>query len=55
MSIRAAGRAEPPLWRYADRVAARFEDRRANRAPLYALEQRWPAAPFWQHRQRGGL
>jgi flavin-dependent dehydrogenase len=41
---------EPPPWRYADRVAARFEDYLANRAHLYALERRWPEAPFWRAR-----
>lgn len=44
------GRGEPPPWRYADRVAARFEDYLANRAHLYALERRWPDAPFWRRR-----
>lgn len=46
----AAGHAEPPPWRYEDRVAERFEDYLANRAHVYALEQRWPDAPFWQRR-----
>lgn len=46
----AVGRREPPPWRYADRVAARFEDYLADRARLYDLEQRWSGAPFWLHR-----
>jgi flavin-dependent dehydrogenase len=51
MTIAAAvGRREPPHWRYADRVAARFEDYLADRARLYGLEQRWSSAPFWRHR-----
>jgi flavin-dependent dehydrogenase len=48
--VAAAGRGEPPPWRYADRVGTRFEEYRADRARLYALEQRWPDAPFWRHR-----
>jgi len=43
------GGPEPP-WRYADRVAARFDDYLANRAHLYGLERRWPDAPFWRGR-----
>jgi flavin-dependent dehydrogenase len=46
----AAAGSEPPTWRYADRVAARFQDYLANRAHLYGLERRWPGAPFWRHR-----
>jgi flavin-dependent dehydrogenase len=46
----AAGRAQPPPWRYGDRVAARFDDYLANRAHLYALERRWPDRPFWRRR-----
>jgi flavin-dependent dehydrogenase len=40
----------PPPWKYADRIAARFEDYLANRAHLYALERRWPTAQFWRAR-----
>jgi flavin-dependent dehydrogenase len=46
----ATGRTDPPPWRYADRVADRFDDYLANRAHLYALERRWPEAPFWRAR-----
>ena len=46
----AAGRGAPPSWRYAERVAARFEDYLANRAHLYRLERRWADAPFWRQR-----
>lgn len=46
----AAGRCEPPPWRYAERVAARFEGYATDRARLYAREQRWPDAPFWRDR-----
>jgi flavin-dependent dehydrogenase len=45
----AFGRQPPPPWRYADRVAARFDDYLAQRAHLYGLEQRWSSAPFWRH------
>jgi flavin-dependent dehydrogenase len=45
----AFGRQQPPPWRYADRVAARFDDYLAERAHLYGLEQRWSGAPFWRH------
>jgi flavin-dependent dehydrogenase len=44
------GRAEPPPWRYADRVAGRFEDYLADRARLYGLERRWSEAIFWGNR-----
>jgi 2-polyprenyl-6-methoxyphenol hydroxylase-like FAD-dependent oxidoreductase len=46
----AAGRVQPPPWRYSERVAARFDDYLANRAHLYALEQRWTHRPFWRQR-----
>lgn len=45
---------DPPPWRYADRVAARFDNYRANRAHLYALERRWPEAAFWRARAQNG-
>ena len=38
---------------YTCRVQDRFHDYLANRAYLYGLEQRWPNAPFWQHRAHG--
>jgi flavin-dependent dehydrogenase len=46
----AVGRAQPPPWRYGERVAARFDDYLANRAHLYALERRWTDRPFWRQR-----
>lgn len=46
----AAGHAQPPPWRYGERVAARFDDYLANRAHLYALERRWTDRPFWRQR-----
>jgi len=49
----AAGDAQPPPWRYGERVAARFEDYLANRAHLYALERRWTDRPFWRQRAHG--
>ena len=45
---------DPPRWRYADRVATRFDDYLANRTHLYALERRWPEAPFWRARADSG-
>jgi 2-polyprenyl-6-methoxyphenol hydroxylase-like FAD-dependent oxidoreductase len=51
----AGGRAQPPPWRYGERVAARFEDYLANRAHLYALERRWTDRPFWRRRSRHHL
>jgi 2-polyprenyl-6-methoxyphenol hydroxylase-like FAD-dependent oxidoreductase len=46
----ATGHAQPPPWRYGERVAARFDDYLANRAHLYALERRWTDRPFWRER-----
>lgn len=46
--------AEPPPWRYSDRVLHRFQDYLANRAYLYRLERRWPDAAFWYRRARVG-
>jgi flavin-dependent dehydrogenase len=46
----ATGRAQPPPWRYGERVAARFDDYVANRSHLYALERRWTERPFWRRR-----
>ena len=46
----ATGHAQPPPWRYGERVAARFDDYLANRAHLYSLERRWPDRPFWRER-----
>ena len=46
----ATGHAQPPPWRYGERVAARFDDYLANRAHLYALERRWTDQPFWHER-----
>lgn len=39
------------LDRYAELVAARFDGYLGDRAYLYALERRWPDAPFWSRRQ----
>ncbi len=44
----ATGRSPTPARPYADEVEARFADYLANRAQLYAQEQRWPERPFWQ-------
>jgi flavin-dependent dehydrogenase len=38
------------LERYADLHAREFQQYRATWASYYALEQRWPHAPFWQRR-----
>jgi flavin-dependent dehydrogenase len=46
----AAGIREPPYWRYADRLRARFTDHVDARTALYATERRWPNAPFWLRR-----
>jgi len=46
----AAGMREPPSWRYADRLRARFADHLATRTALYAAEERWSTAPFWRRR-----
>jgi len=39
------------LERYAALQAQEFQRYRATWAAYYALEQRWPAAPFWQRRK----
>jgi flavin-dependent dehydrogenase len=48
--VAALGHREPPPWNYAGRVRSRFQDYLANRAYLYAQEQRWPGSPFWYRR-----
>src|SRR6185369_1865372 len=35
---------------YADRVATAYDDYLDTRSAYYAMEQRWPDAPFWRHR-----
>jgi 2-polyprenyl-6-methoxyphenol hydroxylase-like FAD-dependent oxidoreductase len=47
-----AGAGETPLLRYQDGVFARFTDYLRLRQHLYAIEQRWPQAPFWRNRSR---
>jgi flavin-dependent dehydrogenase len=39
------------LERHAQEVAQRFDGYLAERAAVYALEHRWPDAPFWQRRR----
>jgi 2-polyprenyl-6-methoxyphenol hydroxylase-like FAD-dependent oxidoreductase len=41
------------LTTYQDRVFARFTEHLGVRRSLYAREQRWPQAPFWQARMAG--
>ena len=43
------------LERLSDRFAAEFADYERLRAGYYALEDRWPRAPFWRRRQPGSL
>jgi flavin-dependent dehydrogenase len=44
---------ENALARYATAIACDFAAYRALRAQFYALEQRWPDAPFWARRMSG--
>jgi flavin-dependent dehydrogenase len=46
----AAGLHEPPCWRYADRLRARFAGHVETRTALYDSERRWPTTPFWRRR-----
>ena len=39
------------LERHAQEVAQRFDAYLAERTAVYALERRWPDAPFWQRRR----
>lgn len=42
---------EPAGHDHSERIARQFQDYCANRAYLYALEDRWPEAPFWRMRR----
>lgn len=46
------GTTPPPAVPYEQRVTARFDEYRADRARLYAQEQRWAARPFWASAER---
>jgi flavin-dependent dehydrogenase len=41
----------PPAQSHGERIARQFRDYSLNRAFLYALEGRWPDAPFWRTRR----
>ena len=43
-----AGHAVAPAVPYGQQVEARFQEYRADRAQLYAQEQRWAGHPFWR-------
>lgn len=46
--LSAAGQVVSPVRPYGLQVEARFQDYLANRAELYAKEQRWAGRPFWK-------
>ena len=43
------------LERLSDRFATEFADSEQMRLGYYAIEGRWPHAPFWRRRQPGAL